>query len=53
MINDLELKKLVLLDNDNDSAKIYEKIYEMKLNLIELAREELNLIELKNLSIFD
>jgi hypothetical protein len=53
MIDNIEAKKLALLNINNESEKVYEKIHEMKLELIELARQELYLIELKKLPIFD
>jgi len=49
MINDIDSKQLVLAAND----KVYEEINKMKLNLIELARKEIYLIELKKLPIYD
>jgi hypothetical protein len=49
MIDNIEVKELILLNNEI----VYEKIHAMKLDLIELARQELYLIELKKLPIFD
>jgi len=51
LINEMEFKHQLLLDNNNDIVN--EKINEMKLDLIELARQELNLITMKELPIFD
>jgi len=51
LINEMEFKHQLLLDNNNDIVN--EKINEMKLELIELARQELNLITMKELPIFD
>jgi hypothetical protein len=49
MIYNIELREDALLDN----AKTYEKIHNMKLHLIELAKHESYLMELRKIPIFD
>src|ERR1700761_4942691 len=51
LTNEMEFKHQLLLDNNNDIVN--EKINEMKLELIELTRQELILITMKELPIFD